>query len=354
MIQARILEKSEEKKWADFIMKHPLATIHQTPEWGHFQAKLPSRGKSWIIVLESSNKILGGTLLIRHKLPKGYSWLYAPRGPLLDYDSKNVHEQMDALLEIIKKIAAEEKSIFLRIDPKHERSECSSQEKFCEAKHLFPNFHPIKHGFQPEHTLILDLDKSESQLMLEMKPKGRYNIRLASKKGVTIRTADFQNFKKFEKDLQDFYKILTETTTRDGFSGHDIKFYEEMLQNLKQNALLYLAEFEGKIIAGSINTNFKDTATYYFGASSNEYRNLMAPYLLHWQAIQDAKHNGYKHYDFFGIAPENSKNHPWAGVTEFKKKFGGTEVSYAPAQEFIFKSILYRFYKAYKKLRKLV
>jgi lipid II:glycine glycyltransferase (peptidoglycan interpeptide bridge formation enzyme) len=336
-MEARILNQSEEHLWSDFVKKHPLGNIHQTPEWGHFQGKVPGREKYWIIVLEentenqSSPRILAGTLLLRQSLPHGYSWLYAPRGPLLNYDDfASTQGQMSVLMGAIKEIARKEKAIFLRVDP------------LLQTPFHFPHFHQNIHGFQPDHTLFLDLTKSEDDLLKEMKPKGRYNIKLAEKKGVTIHKST---------DVTSFYKILSETTSRDGFHGHDQKFYQDMLDSLGSHGVLYLAEFEGQVIAGCLNTFYKDTATYYYGASSNEHRNVMAPYLLQWQAISEAKAKGYKFFDFFGIAPENAVNHPWAGVTEFKKKFGGTEVSYQKPQEFIFKKALYFLYKTYKRLR---
>jgi len=365
LMEAKILNQTEEYKWSDFVANHPLGNIHQTPEWGHFQSEIPGRGKYWIIVLEEADKIIAGALMLRTSLPHGYSWLYTPRGPLLTYEnSEQACSQMNILLEVIKKIAKEEKAVFLRIDPLIEKSARAdfNGEKTSETSHLglechrhaplsFPHFRQNIHGFQPDHTLILDLTKSEDELLAQMKPKGRYNMRLAEKKGVKIRTSTPRD-PHFARDLASFYRILHETTSRDGFHGHNQDFYKNMLESLgSDHSTLYLAEFEGKIIAASLNTFFGNTATYYYGASSNEHRNVMAPYLLHWQAIRDAKDKGYNFYDFFGIAPENAVNHPWGGVTDFKKKFGGTEISYQLPQEFIFKKTLYLLYHTYKKFQ---
>lgn len=394
-MQARILNPAEEHIWEEFVWNHPLGNIHQTPEWGHFQAKIPGRGRYWIIALTESLKkssqnnsgfsqapeIIAGTLLIRHNLPKGYCWLYAPRGPLLNYDfeanntaAKNNYalakNQMNILLSEIEQIARQEKAIFFRVDPliklsptaescTHNVHTENSQKSARLSRYggganflvHFPNFRQNITGFQPDHTLVLDLTKSEQELLAQMKPKGRYNIKLAEKKGITIRQAGPFNSTRFEKDLKTFYQVLTETTSRDNFHGHDLQFYKNMLENLGTHATLYLAEYNNQIIAACLNTFYKDTATYYYGASSNANRHLMAPYLLHWQAIKDAKQKGCKFYDFFGIAPENSKNHPWAGVTKFKKKFGGTEISYQKPQEFPFKKSLYFLYHIYKKLK---
>ncbi len=329
-MKAKILEKSEEAKWEDFIKNHPLATIHQSPNWGHFQAKIPYRGKYWIVVLEENDKIVGGTMLIKQKIRQKYCWLYAARGPLLQDLN-----QIENLLEPIKEIAKEEKAIFLRIDP-----------PLTEEIPTLKGFKKIKEGFQPQHTLMIDLSKSEDQILKEMKPKGRYNIKLAAKKGVKVELTKPQNL---SKDINDFYKILEETTKRDKFRGHNKDYYQSMLESLENNAKLYLAKFNNETIAAIIVTFFKDRATYYYGASSNQHRNLMAPYLLQWQAIQDAKQMGIKHYDFLGISPTNNKNHPWHGVTEFKLKFGGEKIDYASPQEFSFKKATHLLYKTLKK-----
>lgn len=341
-MKARILEKSEEHKWDEFIKTHPLATIHQTPAWGHF------RGKYWIIVLENddkqpiaerralrakasitraeaSNLIVGGSMIIHQELSKGYCWLYSARGPLIQND------QMEALLGTLKSLAKKENAVFFRIDPPITESP------------KFKGFKSTHSGFQPEDTLIIDLAKSEEEILKQMKQKGRYNIRLAEKKGVRIEESG---------DINAFYNLLEQTTARDSFHGHDKHFYQRMLDKLPKNAILYMAIYESKAIAGIIVTHFKDTAIYYFGASGNEYRNTMAPYLLQWHAMKEAKKKNLKYYDLLGIAPENAKDHPWAGVTNFKKKFGGKHITYAPPQEYSFKPFIHLLYQLYRKMKR--
>lgn len=217
---------------------------------------------------------------------------------------------MTELIQAINKIAKTQKAIFLRIDPPLIDSP--------KTHPTFKSFYKTTEGFQPQHTLIIDLAQTEEEILAQMKPKGRYNIRLAEKKGIKILKIDPENEAQLNKGVDDYFALLKQTTERDGFSGHDKNFYKTMLQTLgrDQKAALYLAEFEGQVIAGTIVTFFKDTAIYYYGASGNEHRNLMAPYLLQWHAIKDAKAQGHKHYDFLGIAPENTANHPWAGATD--------------------------------------
>jgi peptidoglycan pentaglycine glycine transferase (the first glycine) len=335
-MKAKILNKGEEAEWLKFAQSHPLGSIHQSPCWGHFQAAVPSRGKYWIIALYDNGQIVGGTVLIRHSV-KGYSWLYAARGPLIDY--RHPKEQLAALLDAIEPIAKEEKAVFLRIDPP------------LATTPKLPNFHPVIHGFQPEHTLIIDIEQSEPAILKQMKPKGRYNIKLAHKKGVAVQRINPKNAEELQLGAKAFYDLMAETTRRDGFHSHNEEYYHNMISNLhcQDQAALYIASYQHEAIAATIVTYFKDTATYYYGASSNEHRNLMAPYALHWKAIQDARSKGYTKYDMFGVAPAHEKHHPWAGITQFKSKFGGEYHEYAPAQEHTYKKLLHSIYKFRKK-----
>ncbi len=349
MFKARILNKSEEQKWDKFVESHPLGTIHQTSDWGHFQEKVPRRGKYFIVVLEDKGKIIGGSMIIRHGLPRNFCWFYSARGPLLDYKSKQITSQIQAVFDTLKPIAKRENAIFYRIDPA-----ISVMGKLPK----FKNAHSNHLGFQPEHTIILDLTKSENEILAQMKEKGRYNIRLAQKKGVTVRESDPKNSEQFEQDIEDFSKILHETTMRDKFYGHKKAFYRDMIKILyPKKAKLFLAEYTPKdlskpqVIAGIVATFFKDTGTYYYGASGNEFRNVMAPYLLQWHAIKESKSRNLKYYDFLGISPPGAKNHPWRGVTDFKEKFGGKTLSVHAPKDFPFSKFWYLVFRIYKRIK---
>lgn len=291
-----------------FSKKHPYGDIHQTSMWAKFQANTEGRGESMICGVKEGKRIVASAVVVKQFLPFGLCWYFMPRGPL--FDSK---KSLNALMDGILKIARKNKAVFVRIEPPWTDYD------------LLKNWGRKAHAhYYPEHSLILDLGKSEEEILKQMKPKGRYNIKVAEKNGVTVRES---------RNALDFYKIFKETTERDKFSGHPLSYYEKMIETLGDHVKLYLAEVQGKVIAGVVVTYYKDTAIYYFGASSNEYRNLMAPYLLQWTAMRDAKKAGMKFYDLFGVAPEGDPHHPWAGITDFKMKFGGKRVSYAEARE---------------------
>lgn len=348
---ARVLKKSEFGLWDEFVKKHHLGMIQQLSAWGEFQAQVEGRGPFWIVVLESGGEVVGGCLVVRHALPKALCWLYGSRGPILDYGDVDCEAMMEILTAEVRKIADREKAVFWRIDPP---VKVGFEGYFGEMRKV--GFRVSSGGFQPQHTLMVDLRGTEADILAQMKQKGRYNIRLAEKKGVRI-------FKSTPEDMEvnvgEFYRLLTETTERDGFSGHKEAYYLNMLRGLGAGAGpgvagadLYLAEFEGKVIAGAIVTYFGKVATYYYGVSSNEFRNLMAPYLLHWEIMKEAKGRGFEWYDLFGIAPAGGeKGHAWEGVTEFKRKFGGVEVDYVQPMEMAFRRVLYALYRGYKRVR---
>jgi lipid II:glycine glycyltransferase (peptidoglycan interpeptide bridge formation enzyme) len=154
------------------------------------------------------------------------------------------------------------------------------------------------------------------------------------------------------KDIQSFYQILKETAKRDNFNINPKRTYKIMLKTLSKTnkAKLFLAYHPDskKPIAGILNTYIKDTATYYYGASDHNYRKYMAPYFLQWHAIQDAKKQNFKYYDFLGVANPQNKKDPLNGVTNFKNKFGGKTIQYKNSEIIIHKPILYYLLKLKK------
>ena len=147
-----------------------------------------------------------------------------------------------------------------------------------------------------------------------MKPKGRYNIKLARKKWVVVEQMDSHIW-----NITKFHKLMSETTARDSFAGNTLEYYKVFLESL-ENAQMFFAYHEQEIIAAGIFVVEGDVMTYYYGASSNHKRNLMAPYLLQWTAIEHAMKRGWKIYDFLGVAGDDEVNSSLSWVTDFKMK----------------------------------
>lgn len=235
----------------------------------------------------------------------------------------------------IEKIAQSKNAIFCRISPNSK-----SLPEFLLKKYVITKAHRF-----PELTSVIDLLKSEEEILASMSQSGRRHIRAAQKAEVQIVESD---------DISSFAKILKETTSRQGFSGHNENYYKKLLENFGSDAFLLLAKINDEVIAGGIFVYSKDICTYYYGASSDENREAQAPTLLQWQAILKAKKDGKKYFDFLGIAPIEIKNHPWSGVSQFKRKFGGDEIDYASEVEIPFSKLWYYLFQLVASLRKIL
>ena len=230
--------------------------------------------------------------------------------------------------EEIQKRAKKKGIMFLRWDPLYPRQK--------KEKRVVKSI-----DIQPSRTLVLDLTSSEGELMADMHQKTRYNIRLAFRKGVKVREA------KGGEDLEEFWRIMEDTARRDGFRLHPKQHYERMLETDPEMLRLFLAEYDGRVVAGNIVSFFGDTVTYVHGASDIEYRKVMAPYALQWHSMEKGKEWGYKYYDLYGI----DKN-KWPGVTRFKKGFGGREVELPGTYDIIFQAGWYKVYDLLRRVRR--
>ncbi len=186
------------------------------------------------------------------------------------------------------------------------------------TKFLQENIHRRAPEIFPTNTLMIDLTLTDEEILAQMKQKGRYNIKVARRKGVVIEQ---------EHNVENFWKLMQETSKRDGFRSNKKHVYVDLLQSFGDDAVLYTAkDVMGDVLASAIFSVAEGMAIYNYGASTSRKRGLMAPYLLQWTGIQWAKKKGAKVYDFLGISPENSPSHSLNGVASFKLKFGGTRV----------------------------
>ncbi len=226
-------------------------------------------------------------------------------------------------------------------------------QKSSSASHLLH----CKVAIQPPDTVLLGLDKTEDELLAEMRNKWRYNIRLAQKKGVTINAYHFGD-NDFENQFDNFYTLFEQTSKRDGVNFHAKSYYKDLLErgaddNNKEKPLvtLYIARHEEDYLAGIITLFCKKEAVYLYGASGNIKRNFMPAYLLQWTAIQDAKKYGCPVYDFYGMPPTDDPNHPMHGLYLFKTGFGGSIIHRAGSFDMVLKPFAYNLYITAEKSR---
>ena len=320
----KIIKLIKRDKLNEFVSRQKYSQFLQSWEWGEFQRKVS--GKIWRLGIEEDNKLVGVATLIKKTLPMGKSYFYCPRGPVFGI-KKDELRMMNLLFNEIKIVAKTEGAMFLRFEP---------LKKIQNSKFKIQNSLDV----QPSKTLILNLSKTEDEILKNMHQKTRYNIKLAEKKGVEVFEAGIEKF-------DDFWQLMAETSGRDNFRLHGIDYYKKMLEIDSNFIKLFFAKYKNKIIGISLVSFFGDTATYMHGASASESRNVMAPYLLQWQVIKLAKSKGQKYYDFFGIDEKK-----WPGVTRFKKGFGGQEFKYPGTFDLVLSSSWYNIYKMVRKTRR--
>jgi lipid II:glycine glycyltransferase (peptidoglycan interpeptide bridge formation enzyme) len=279
--------------------------------------------------------------LLLRRLPLGLTIGYIPKGPVLDWHDVAARQ---AIFTLIHLKAKKHRAIFLKIEPDlWESTESETATEFL-TKIGFRSGDTV----QPRATAIIDIRGSEDDILATMKQKARYNIRLARKKGVSVRQGNIN-------DIADFHRLSQVTSGRDGFGIHNLDYYQtaHRLFSPDQCALL-IAEFEGEPLAGLMVFRQGDTAYYFYGASSNEKRNLMPTYLIQWEAIRWAKVHGCTSYDLWGIPDatpdvleaefEHRHDGLW-GVYRFKRGFGGEIKRTVGAYDYIYQPKLYRLYQ---------
>ncbi len=305
------------------------ATIFQSTIWEDFQASLPGRKAGHLD--SGANKLSWNVIPTIFK----QKYLFLNHGPI----TGTLTDYWPQVLALAQK----HHCAYIKVEPIHLND--ADPTTISELK-----LKSSEHHIQPDTTLVLDLSLSLEDLLKQMKPKGRYNIKIATRHGISYRRFDGHS-PEIEDHLDQFYTLLTSTATRDRFGIHSRQYFSLFLAKLFPHSRLYLAYHGEKVVAGLIATFYQDESIYYYGASSNHDRETMATYGLQWHVIQEAQAAGAKTYDFLGIAPDNaSSEHPWHGVTTFKKKFGGQIVTYPGTYHLVISPFVYFLIHAPKKV----
>jgi len=202
--------------------------------------------------------------------------------------------------------------------------------------------------FITPYTAIINLELSEEQILANMKPKWRYNIKIAKKKWVKVKIVE-----KTDKNINAYYNLMMETTSRDWFSWNNFEYYKTFLSSLDNSKLLLAYSEDNTVIAWWIFIIDSGISIYYYWASTSDkkYRNLMAPYLLQWTAILEAKNIWSKIYDFLWVAWPNEINSPLAWVTDFKQKLTPNIIEVSKSYIYINKSFKYYLINFLRKIK---
>jgi lipid II:glycine glycyltransferase (peptidoglycan interpeptide bridge formation enzyme) len=330
----RIVEDTFDKKKYNSIALNPL----QSWEWGEARKKM---GIEVLRIGEFSKDQLENVYqLTFHKIPYiDFKIGYLPRSA---WPSRKI-------FEFLYHYGKKNNLIFIKVEPYVQKSQITNHKSQKNFKFQISNFKliPSPHPLFPEWTQIIDLKKSEEELLEHMHHKTRYNIRLAQKKGVVVK--EMSDSKGFEI----FFKLYFETCRRQKYYGHTPLYHKIVWESLKKNIAHILIAFYNHIpLAAYELFYFKDVLYYPYGGTSPEYRNVMAPNLLMWEAIRLGKKLGAKYFDMWGsLPPQYNQDHPWTGFSRFKEGYGGTFVQFLGSYDLVINPQIYQIYNFAYKMR---
>ncbi len=347
--------------WNEIISKLPDPHFLQTYEWGQVKAKYgwtpyyaiwTEDGKFSV----SSNyqlpvtKVVAAALILKRTAFRRFSIFYAPKGPLMDWTNESLRKRV---LDDLQSFAKKQGAIFLKLDPDvvlgrgvpasvDEVTENSGQAVMSDLRRRGWVESPDQIQFR--NTVMVDLSASEEEILMRMKQKTRYNVRLAEKKGVTVRVGTVE-------DLPALYKMYAETSVRDGFVIRDEEYYMTVWKlfmqeavNGQPSAVPLIAEVDNEPVAAIFLFMFGGRGYYVYGMSRDKHREKMPTYLLQWVAMKHAKAHGCQTYDLWGAPDVFDESDSMWGVYRFKEGLGGEVVRTLGAYDFTPNKFWYSMY----------
>jgi peptidoglycan pentaglycine glycine transferase (the first glycine) len=320
----QVSEVAERAVWDAGVLELPQPHILQSWAWGETKAQTGWRTRR-LLWRQDDRPVAAAALLVRRLAPRlPLAVAYVPKGPILDWTDAG---RVEAVLDRLEAEARKARAIFVKIDP-DVRTDTLTGEAVGAAL--------VRHGWrlsdeniQYRNTVVSELTTSEDDLLAGMKPKCRYNIRLAERRGVVVRGGA-------AADLPAFYAMYAETGARDGFLVRPFDYYRAIWERFLADGLghVLLAEVDGAAVAGLFLFRFGPTAWYFYGASTAQSRDLMPNHALQWAAMRWARAAGCIRYDWWGAPDILDERDPMWGVFRFKQGFGGEFTPWIGAWDF--------------------
>ncbi len=375
--QLTLLRPNEQARWDGFVANTRSGHLLQCWAWGELKRAFGWTPLRLVLWDPASEQMLSGAQVLLRSLPMlRYSMAYIPKGPVLDWDDSAGSEFFFAGLHAFLR---RQRAAFLRIEPDLPKKVSpvypesgkrtapapdpltdvetplggvySAAQGNAVARQLSNiGFQPVPDHIQQLRTIVVDLTPDEETISLRQHKTRRYNANLAARKGVTIRQATSLS------DLERWYALFETTRARDGFESRTFAYFKQAWELLRAagQAQLFLAEYEGKLLAGAFTTLVGKQSIYLYAASSDEDRKLMPNDLLQREMMFWAKRQGATLYDMWGIAETDDPADPLAGVTHFKRGWGGYVVEYIGGFDYVYAPLAYRAFLAGRSLAKQI
>jgi len=329
---------TDKKLWDAFVTSHPESNFLQSFDFGEFHL---SRGKQIIRrVVEKDNKVIAAYTGVIETAKRG-KYLAIAGGPILDWHDKSL---VKAAFADIRQQGISHNCVFIRIRPQLEKSD--------QAYKIFANYgaKPAPMYLSVEHAGVLDLNKSEEEILANMRQRLRRALRKAEKADIIIEKSTDP------AKIKEFYQIQLETAQRQKFIIFSESFLQKQFEAFAENneAVLYTAKLGDQILAENFMIFYGNEASYHYGVSTQLGTQLSSAPLLHMEAMRDARARNIKRYNFWGIVDESDTKHRFYGVSVFKRGFGVEDLKYLPAHDLILKPLPYSFNWLIETLRRKI
>ncbi|MBI3242986.1 MAG: peptidoglycan bridge formation glycyltransferase FemA/FemB family protein [Chloroflexi bacterium] len=322
---------TDSQTWDSTLASLPNAHLLQAWQWGEFKSRYGWSARR--LLWENADQPVAAAQILKRTVGP-FSILYIPKGPCLDWSNT---ELATAVLADLESLARRERAIFIKIDPEIKLNTQDPRLKTQDPPRFFPSASQV----QFKNTVWLDLTRPEDDILASFKQKTRYNIRLAERKGVAVKTPPPD-----DAPLDLLYRLYAETSVRDGFVIRHKNYYRDAWGGFIQSghAQPFIAEVDGQAVAAIIAFHFARRALYMYGMSSGQHREKMPNHLLQWAAIQWAKAQGCAIYDFWGAPDVFDESDSMFGVWKFKEGFSGDVIRTPGALDYAPSPLLYRLY----------
>ncbi len=311
----------ELQKWEELVRSCEQSGIMQSIFWARFKRQQGYRTLQ--VLVFDDQYLVGGTICYMANPSRGACVMVSPEGPVIPWqDDRQALKILVTIQDEVSKFACANDMVGWRIEP-----------RLClPASGILKAFRRAPFDLLPQETLYLDLRGNAADILGQMRPKGRYNIRLSMKHGVTVREIEPS------KSAHVLYPLLIEAAQRDGFFVEPLSFFIDLINTLSPEAMLrcYVAEHDEEVLGAILVSMYGQRATYLYGGISSGKRNLMAGYLLQWQAILESKDANCHFYDFYGYDPFGVSTDLYARFSQFKRQFGGQVLRFVGGRDLYF------------------
>lgn len=325
-MSVEIRDVTNRSEWDEFVSSHKEANFLHAWQWGEFHI---SRGKTVLRRGVYVGAKLAGVYEGVVETARRGTHLSIAGGPIVDWANNDV---VQLLRDDMKQQAKDAGCVFVRVRPQLELSD--------ESMHLFERlgFRRAPMYLSVEHAGVLDLTKSEEEILKGMRQRLRRALRKAEKNNITVETSTNPD------DITEFYQIQLQTARRHDFVSFSEDFLKKQFAAFAEtgNAVLYTARYNGEVLAQNFMIFYGNEASYHYGVSTELGTKLSGAPLLHMQAMRDARERGVTRYNFWGIVDEDDTKHRFYGVSVFKRGFGVDELKYVPAHDLVLRPAAYR------------